>query len=181
MTGRDYPAEIKQNVLAISSHTSDGLQSRWLTPDDWQLYRNARLVSLQQSPKCLGDNYEQEKERPESWWRALLEEKPGFVVLKNGVVEGIINIGRILAPDSPAAAIVNVWRDDQLRGARIGDRLMTAALEWATQNKVTQIFLLVFEGCEDAEKLYSRHGFKRERVKKPLPDGRRVYEMALRL
>ena len=144
------------------------------------MYRDARLVSLQQYPKCLGDSNEQEKERPGSWWRAFLEENPAFVVLQDGVVKGIVNIGRILAPNSPAAAIVNVWRDEQLSGARIGDRLMTAALDWANQNKVTQIFLLVFEGCEDAEKLYRRHGFKREREKKPLPDGRRVYEMALR-
>jgi GNAT superfamily N-acetyltransferase len=152
----DSLAGIKENGCAVSSI---GFQLRALTPDDWQAYRDVRLRSLQIDPKCLGRTYEQEAGGTEAQWRAFLEEHATFVAVVAACLVGTICIGQSVTY-SGVAEIINVWVHPDLRGHGIGEAQITRALDWAKRNGMHQVLLKVNEGCEDAQRLYGRRGFK---------------------
>jgi len=77
-----------------------------------------------------------------------------------------------------AADIFSVWVDPQFRRRGIGDSLVVAIIEWAKHRHLQQALLYVNEGCDAAEKLYDRHGFRRT-GETQVVDGDLAHGMAL--
>ncbi|QGQ69320.1 hypothetical protein [Halomonas sp. PA16-9] len=51
------------------------VKSRVLTPQDWQLYKLARLNSLEDAPDSFGSTYEQEVTLSDTEWQTRLDLK----------------------------------------------------------------------------------------------------------
>ena len=50
---------------------------RQLAKDDWELYKNLRLRSLQESPEAFGSTYERESEFTDERWRDRVDANGG--------------------------------------------------------------------------------------------------------
>jgi GNAT superfamily N-acetyltransferase len=153
--------------------------------DDWRVFRDVRLAALQDAPDCLGDRYDHEKDGSEQQWRAFLQERTRFVALVEEDPVGMISVGE--GEWSGTASITSVWVDPGFRRRRTGgfalavsDALVVAALDWARDKGLPHVFLRLNQGCEAAERLYWRNGFRRTGSTRPLDDGRLEYEMALK-
>jgi GNAT superfamily N-acetyltransferase len=153
------------------------IEIRPLEPNDWEIYRAVRLAALQQSPECFGRSYQQEKDGTETRWRVFVQERTRFAAMVEGKPVGTISVGP--ATWTGAAAITSAWVDPTHRCRGIGKRLVAAALGWVRRNGLYQVFLRVNQGCDAAERLYCRHGFKRTGDSGDLGDGRVDYEMSL--
>ena len=45
-----------------------------LAPDEWQQYKQIRLDSLLTEPQAFGSKYEDQQQRPDSYWQGRLSE-----------------------------------------------------------------------------------------------------------
>ncbi len=149
-----------------------------LDADDWHVLRDVRLAALQDSPECLGDRYNYEKGGSEQQWRDFLRKRTRFVAMVENRPVGMISVGE--GGWSGTAAITSVWVDPGFRCRGTGDALVVTALGWAEAKGLRQVFLRVNEGCEGAQRLYCRHGFRRTGETRRLAGGRLEYEMSLK-
>ncbi len=62
---------------------------------------------------------------------------------------------------SGVADLTSLWVDPIARGRGVGDRLVTAVVEWAKEAGFVQVLLAVKVGNSRAEALYARNGFIR--------------------
>ena len=77
------------------------------------------------------------------------------------------------------ASLTSLWVDPGARGQGVGDRLVTAVLDWAKSEGFTQVLLWVTEGNSRAETLYQRNGFVR--TGDVVTEPRREFEMSKRI
>jgi ribosomal protein S18 acetylase RimI-like enzyme len=136
-----------------------GVDIRQLNADDWRVFRDVRLAALQDSPECVGRHYAKERDGSEQQWRTFLQQASRFVAVVDNHPVGTASVAG--SSFSGAADIVSVWVDPHFRRRGIGDALIVAVIEWAKHKDLRQALLYVNEGCDDAERLYQRHGFRR--------------------
>jgi RimJ/RimL family protein N-acetyltransferase len=155
---------------------SDGLSLRALTPNDWELFRSARLKALQEHPDVFLRAYEAEAEIAESVWRETLDGKGKCVV-------GLFDTDRLIG-----FAGVFPWRDDATghtgvlgmdyiepayRGRGLSRLLYQRRIEWGLNQKhLTRLVISHREGNEASRRANQAFGFEyqgRETIR--WPDG----------
>ena len=149
---------------------------RALTEADWEFYRSVRLAALADSPECFGSSVDRERAFPESVWRERLVRRNQFVALRDGQAEGLAGVVPL---DEGTAELVSVWVRPQARGHGYGDALVRAALDWAAEHGCRAVHLSVVAGNRPAERLFRRHGFRRQVPQPPGTSGE--FRMVLRL
>lgn len=139
------------------------LELRTLTPDDWPLWRELRLAALAEAPKAFGATLAEWSgtgDREERW-RARLS-IPGardFVVFLDGTPVGMAT--GLPTDDVGMVELISMWVSPAGRGRGVGDRLIEAVEDWATDHGVTTLRLSVMIDNPNAIALYARHGFAR--------------------
>ncbi|WP_044366942.1 GNAT family N-acetyltransferase [Streptomyces natalensis] len=135
------------------------LTVRTLDPDDWRLCRAVRIAALTDAPEAFGSTLSREESLSEERWRLRLAGRNQFLAEEDGAPCGLVGV----VPVGPRAAeLVSLWVRPATRGTGAGDLLMRAALGWADEYGVAKVRLRVKEGNGAAERLYTRHGFRRE-------------------
>ncbi|MFJ4963933.1 putative acetyltransferase [Streptomyces sp. ADI96-02] len=138
-----------------------------LEPADWRLYRALRLAALTDAPQEFGSTLAREEALTEDQWRRRLEGRGQFVARQDGDPCGIAGV----VPAEPRVAeLVSVWVRPRSRGQGVGGLLLDAALGWAEEHGCVEVRLTVSEGNDAAERLYSRHGFRRTAAGGPAED-----------
>ncbi|HKB34553.1 MAG TPA: GNAT family N-acetyltransferase [Candidatus Dormibacteraeota bacterium] len=150
---------------------------RRLEPEDWKVFRTIRLAALKEAPYAFGSTWEGEINRSDEDWRQAVTSRLRFVAVLDDQVVGMAAGGE--SNVTGTAALTSLWVDPGARGRGVGDRLVTAVLEWAKAEGFSQVLLWVTEGNSRAESLYRRNGFSRsgDEITEPL----REFEMSVRI
>jgi ribosomal protein S18 acetylase RimI-like enzyme len=152
------------------------------TSEDWEQVRDLRLRALADAPFAYGSGWEEEQDRPESFWRARLESGAAatFLALDGNVTVGLVRT--FVAPDDAASAeLVSMWVAPQARRQGVGRQLIASVIEWVRQHDATTVQLWVTETNMPARRLYESFGFVRSGEQQPLPSNPWLSEVAMRL
>lgn len=135
-----------------------------LTPENWELYKSARLNSLKESPDSFSSIYDQEAVLSDAQWRSRLDLKfrdidalPLIAELKGQPVG--IAWGFIHKPNVHVAHIYQMWVSPELRGKGIAKSLLLKIKEWALGRGCSLMALGVTTSNEAAVNLYKSFGF----------------------
>jgi ribosomal protein S18 acetylase RimI-like enzyme len=130
---------------------------RVLTPDDWPLWRAARLAALAESPHAFSTSLADWERAGEEIWRARLAipDAHNLVAVLDdepvGLARGI--------PGDHGPELHSVWVSPVVRGRGVGDRLLTEIESWATRSGATALRLTVYPDNAHAVALYERRGY----------------------
>ncbi|MER6095350.1 GNAT family N-acetyltransferase [Streptomyces sp. NPDC001728] len=130
---------------------------RTVTPADWPLWREARVVALTTSPEAFGVRLADWGRGGEERWRARFDdpETYGVLALLDGRPVGLA--GGLLAPDG-LPELRSVWVAPGARGHGLAARLIAAVETWAHGGGATVLRLSVLRGNTEAIALYERLG-----------------------
>lgn len=137
------------------------IELKVLTVDDWPLWRELRLGALGEAPYAYGSqlaDWQGDGDRPERW-RARLA-IPGSYNLAALIDDQPVGIASGVPADVPGEIeVISVWVSPVGRGRGVGDRLINAITEWASDQGAHVVHLAVTDGNEQATALYRRNGF----------------------
>lgn len=155
------------------------VEIRQAGPDDWQAWRELRLNALLDSPGAFGSSHERERERDERFWRNRLSGTgASFVASVDGSPVGMVGA---YWPEHRLVELVSMWVAPAGRRLGVGSALVGRLVTWAGEEGAQAVGLWVARGNDAAESLYSRHGFIRTGMAKPLPSDPEVEEFSMRL
>ncbi len=149
------------------------LELRAIAPDDWQLWRDLRLAALADASAAFGSRLADWQGADERRWRQRLD-IPGHHILavRDGVPVGMAS--GVPSATAGVAELISMFVSPDVRGQGVGDRLITAVLDWARSTGAQSVRLNVAEGNTAAATLYRRHGFRETGLApEPAPDGSR--------
>ena len=136
------------------------IELRYITPDDWELWRDQRLAALKEAPYAFGSRFSDwENASKERWCKRL--SIPGacqLIAFLHGAPVGMA--GSLRADDEPGTAVlVSMWVSPAERGNGVGDALVGAIEKWARDNGAARLLLEVVDSNHAARNLYRRNGF----------------------
>ena len=103
------------------------IEVRLLTERDWQLYRDVRLQSLQESPAAFATTYEVEAARPDDYWRERMTSCDRLLAVRDGAPQGVVS----LYHGDPAEAtgeVLALWVRPEARNTGVAWQLLEAAV-----------------------------------------------------
>jgi len=160
---------------------------RAFAPDEWRLYRDARLAALLDSPDAFGSTHAESAARGDSAWRDRLRTIDAatdvpIAALRDGEVLGMAWATRA-SVESEIAHLYQMWVAPNARGEGVGRRILERALDWARTQGVRRMLLAVTIGGASARRLYESIGFRADGEPEPLQPGSalQVQPMALDL
>ena len=126
-----------------------------LTPDDWRVFRDVRLRSLQDSPAAFGSTYDGWVDASEDRWRDRLTSVPLTLVARvDGEVVGVASG----MPTDDGVELISMWVDPAARGTGTARALIDAVVAWAGARPT---YLMVRRDNARAIAAYERTGFVR--------------------
>ena len=138
-----------------------------LTPENWELYKSARLNSLREAPDSFGSTYDQEAALSDAEWQSRLDLKLQnidalpLVAEMDGQPIGIA-WGLIHKLDLRIAHIYQMWVSPEMRGKGIAKSLLLEIKAWAIGRGCDLMALAVTTSNEAAVNLYKSFGFVAE-------------------
>ncbi len=126
-------------------------------PDDWRLWRDARLEALRVAPQAFTRTYAETSAYDEQRWRALLARPGGWwLVLEHGAPVGMGSAFE----DAGLAWLGAVYVTPRRRGSGVLERLVGQACTWADRAGHRLLHLEVFDDNGPAVAAYTRLGFR---------------------
>jgi len=133
-------------------------------PQDWQLYKDIRLTSLEDSPDAFGSTFTREAAFPDSEWQSRLDPDARaanalpLIALTDGSAVGLA-WGLIHAPDLHSTHVYQMWVSPAQRGKGIGKLLLNEIVSWALSRGSERLALSVTTNNDAAVGLYLSYGF----------------------
>lgn len=148
--------------------TSQGeVQIRSTAEQDTLAFRELRLEALQSHPLVFGASYEEDYGLPDEHWQQRVRDGAGseqsiiYVAEAAGTLVGMTGIMR---PNrikmQHQATIWGVYVRQGWRGARLGDALLEACVDWARRQQLRIVKLGVVAVNHTAIRSYLRSGFQ---------------------
>lgn len=139
--------------------TTAPIEIRRLTAADVALFREIRLEALRRNPEAFASAFETESVLPIGWFTERLERTTVLGAFDRSELVGIVGLA---VDDGPKrrhkGMLVSMYVRSSARGARVGRRLVDAAVELAAQS-LELVQLGVTAGNEPALRLYQSAGF----------------------
>jgi ribosomal protein S18 acetylase RimI-like enzyme len=137
------------------------LEIKVLTPDDWQLWRAARLAALTEAPQAFGSklaDWQGDGDREDRWRaRLALEGSCNLLAWRADAPAGMAS--GIPGEEPGSAELISMWVAPAARGQHVGDTLIGAIESWVIAAGHLEIRLWVKADNAAAIRLYERHGF----------------------
>jgi RimJ/RimL family protein N-acetyltransferase len=156
--------------------------------DDWQRYREVRLLALTESPDAFGSTLERELAFDEATWRSRVGSGACFLAIDPA--EAADSAGAVVGTASGYAdrqgpaherLLVGMWIAASHRGQGIAADLIAAVVAWARVEGATVVRLEVAEFNRAAQRAYRRAGFEFAGQRTPMPRDPRIVEQAMTL
>lgn len=157
------------------------IEIKRVTSDDWSTVRRIRLAALVESPDWFWDTYDEEVDKPESWWRQFIEAGSWFIAYERDRPVGMAAAIRDPDLEESDRQLISMWVTPETRNRGIGAGLVDAVKTWARASGVTELQLEVTENNQSAWRLYERCGFERTGRMRPLPRKPSLIEHEMRL
>lgn len=157
----------------MSESQAAPFEIRPVSPDDWRLWRDARLEALRDSPDAFGSRLDDWIDAPEQRWRERLSlpDAHHIVAVDQTQVLGMMSVFPSGAPST--MTLVSAWVAPRARGRGIAATLIDAVVDAARASGASVIDLSVMPDNLTARRTYERAGFRvRDEPGAPLPDGR---------
>ncbi len=129
-----------------------------LTPEDWLVWRSARLAALAEAPHAFKSGLADWHERGERRWRARMERPDTFNVVAL-LDDQTVGMASGIPGADGTSELRSVWVDPAARGRGVGNQLIAAVEAWALRSGATTLKLSVIPGNQAAMALYRRNGF----------------------
>jgi GNAT superfamily N-acetyltransferase len=128
--------------------------------DDWPLWRKLRLQALEEAPYAFSSRLADWQGRgdTEARWRGRVSDVPLNIVADWQETPAGMASGTPLNLDG-SVELISMWVAPFARGRGVGDALVNAVIEWASEQQASAVALGVLEGNERAAAFYRRHGF----------------------
>lgn len=140
-------------------HGKSTLVVRRLDPSQWQILRELRLASLQDSPAAFSSTYADEHNRQEQDWRTTFTKTAWFGTWCDGqpvaLAAGDESWDNVLTERDLNA----MWIKPTYRGQSITPLLIEAVQQWAHQEGAKALALWVTDGTNRACTIYEKYGF----------------------
>jgi GNAT superfamily N-acetyltransferase len=149
-----------------------GVRTREISPEEWQLWRDMRLRSLQEVPEAFISTHEHEVHFDEETWRSRLDDAdgPAVVAYVDGVPAGM-GAGRIYEPGR--LEVFAMWTDPDWRGHGVGPRVLDHVVGWA-RDRGLQPDLRVADANPAARRVYEQYGLRAQGEGTPARDGSEI-------
>jgi GNAT superfamily N-acetyltransferase len=157
------------------------LEIKRVGPDDWSTVRKIRLAALRDTPDWFWATYEEEVEKPESWWREFIEAGAWFLACDHDRPLGIAAVLPAPGLEETARQLISMWVSPEARRQGVGANLIDAIKGWSRETGVRELQLQVTESNQDARRVYERHGFQATGRTEPLPRKPWLLEHEMRL
>lgn len=131
-----------------------------LEPEQWQRYRELRLIALRDSPDAFGSTLERELHQPEDFWRARLTRAIATLIASSYDRDLGIAVVAAINDEPHHAGLFSVWLDPHARGQGLSDLLIARAIACASSAGFYKLSLEVGDYNKHASNLYQRMGFK---------------------
>jgi ribosomal protein S18 acetylase RimI-like enzyme len=130
-----------------------------LSPDDWQQYRDIRLMALKDDPHAFGSSYEEEVGQTELDWRNRIGVM--WFALDAGEVVGLIGLlQRENQSSKHCGYVISMWVRPHFRGQGIAKSLLKKLQKVAPTLGLKKLSLQVTVTQTAAFGLYQDLGFK---------------------
>jgi GNAT superfamily N-acetyltransferase len=155
---------------------------RPLEAHEWEPYKVLRITALTESPDAFGASVEEARARTDADWQALARSFTGpdrrlFIAVRG---DKPVGLGSAVKDDEGVGHIGAMWVAPEVRGTGAGRRVFDAICDWLVTQGCHTLALWVTDGNARAEALYSRNGFTRTGVIKPLRDGSPLRNVEMR-
>ncbi len=137
---------------------------RRLRSGEVDLFKQMRLISLQDAPYAFSSSYDSALQRSaESWYRQAESTVQGsdratFIAVTDDQPIGIAALYR-LEDQADTGELLRVWVNPRYRGTNVAVDLMNSLMEWAGENNFRRIIAGVTKENARALKFYVRYGF----------------------
>ncbi len=127
---------------------------------DWELIRDVRLRSLEDSPEAFTSNYAREAAFDEITWRDRASTCRWFVAFDGSQSVGVAG-GLLAVPEQPGTReLVGMWVAPTHRGRGIARLLLDAVGRWASSDGASLLTLGVRESNRRAQAAYLSMGLQ---------------------
>jgi GNAT superfamily N-acetyltransferase len=136
---------------------------RRIAPHDGALLADVRLRALADAPYAFETTYAEAAARPDTDWvesarrRSTGDGEATFFAQIDGAVVGMV--GGYVPHDRATVDLVAMWVAPEARRRGVGQLLVQAVVDWATDAGACELRLCVVEGNDVARRLYESSGF----------------------
>jgi GNAT superfamily N-acetyltransferase len=131
---------------------------RPLRPDEWPQLREVRRRALEDVPGAFGATWDEERRRPDDWWKTRAVDTAWFVAEEDGRMVGLA-AGVPPGELRPGAELVSMWVEPGRRGSGLAGELLARVVDWAHERGERELTLHVADGNPGAMRFYERAGF----------------------
>jgi ribosomal protein S18 acetylase RimI-like enzyme len=153
---------------------------RLLAPGDAAMFRDVRLEALRQNPEAFASTFEQEKNKPPSWFQERISQADIFGAFIEDELLGIVGFrAQDRSKTKHKAVLWGMYVRAIARNSGLGRRLVDAVVKHASE-RVEQLQLTVVSENRTAYRLYKNLGFvEYGRETKALKQDGRYYDEIL--
>jgi ribosomal protein S18 acetylase RimI-like enzyme len=148
-----------------------------------QTYKAVRLAALKQDPHSFGSTYEREVSLSDKEWPTRAssldgESRVGFFALEDEQALGLVACFRD-REDSTVGEVISMWVAPIARRRRVGSSLLKATCDWAQEQGIQTLRLLVTNRNTAGISFYERNGFVRTGKTAPYPNTPDTFEIEM--
>ena len=156
------------------------LAVRRVQPDEWQEFRDIRLMALADSPAAFASTLTREQALTEADWQWRITNGCNVIAFDVAATsdDGPVGLaGGYLHDGVPE--LIAMWVHPSARGRGTAGALVAAVAEWAREQDADRLTLWVVEGNDRAERVYLRLGFVRTGEAQPVPGNPALTEVQM--
>lgn len=135
------------------------IRVRVLDEDDWQVYRELRLLALKESPGSFLASFDEESTYDEQLWRERMVRARRLAADRDGEPVGTVCVG-LYDNNAEAGEVFGLWVAPEARGTGVAWNLVRAGAEQAAQDGRRQLYFWVGTENGRAVAFASSFGFR---------------------
>jgi len=141
---------------------------RALREEEWQVYRDVRLIALRESPDAFAATAAQEEAFDDDLWQARVKRSRRLVAEDGDQIVGVVSVGRVPEGDDKVSELFGLWVSPELRGKGVAWKLVDAGVRQARDDHYN--FVLYWVGTDNgrAVAFASSYGFRPTDGRRPM-------------